>query len=364
MQKLATRYRHVSTIYCSSRGTIEIANSLQGTTSVGMYSFNYYSPTGGVTRVHLVDTPGFNDLRRTNIEILQELVYWLSQSYDKGFFLDGILYLHNILAPRFEGSTRQSFEIMKAIVGQRNYNCVYLAATFWDEALSRGKPQFHEASNRHDELEDQFWQPMIDEGAQMCLPPDDETTELTGYGWAKGMIEYFVRKGTKHQLLIQTELSSPYMQISDTSAGKLAQDLWEEDMTHQTRILQLQKTKAQLITEWSDHIKTDMLHFKQEIDSLNKQIVQRRPPSCQQLQSYGMSSQIHQLSFQYQPVNQAFMDYYTILRQRKEDLDKEKMLKIASHGYRVNVGSASFGLGSLVFGGISAAAALGACVVM
>lgn len=329
-----------------------------------MYSFNHYSPSGVVTRVHLVDTPGFNDLQRTNIQILQELVFWLSQSNEKGFFLDGILYLHNILAPRFEGSIRQSFEIMKEIVGENNYSCVYLAATFWDEALNRGIPYFHEASDRHDQLEDHFWRPLIDGGAQMCLPPDDETSELIGYGWAKGMIEYFVRKRTKHQLLIQTELSAPYTRISDTSAGRLAQDVWEEDTAYQTGTMQLQKTKAQLITEWSDHIKTDMLHFKQEIDSLNKQIVQRPPPSYQQLQVYPASSQVSPSSSQYQPSNQMFMDYYTALRQRKEDLDKQKMLKLASHGYRVNVASTSFGLGSLVFGGISAAAALGACVVM
>lgn len=47
-------------------------------------------------RVHLIDTPGFDDAHRSEREILTDLVEWRSKSHGELTRLSGILYFHSI----------------------------------------------------------------------------------------------------------------------------------------------------------------------------------------------------------------------------------------------------------------------------
>ena len=63
-----------------------------GTESIGEYHF-MYTPE---IRIHLIDTPGFDDAHRSEREILTDLVEWMSQSHGEQARLSGILYVHKI----------------------------------------------------------------------------------------------------------------------------------------------------------------------------------------------------------------------------------------------------------------------------
>lgn len=324
----------------ASNLSTSLVNRLQGTTTVSMYSFDHRTSSGKKIRAHLIDTPGFDDSERTDVQILQEIVFWLTQAYDNGFFLNGIVLLHDINAPKFAGPPKQFFEIFKALVGEKAYKAVYLAATFWDKACRRGKLEFDRASRRHDELEDEFWQPLIDAGAKLRLPPDDEDEVTSGdqYGWAREMVEHFAKNPAKHVLRIQRELSGQHVRVAETSAGKLAKDIWGHDDRHQAEVSQLKKTREELLNQWSAFLRDDFSKMKTEVQVLNQKLNQ----------SYSNVSQ----------------NEYEELRKRKEEIDRAKMLKLASYGYKVQLASAGIGLGSLAVGGISAAAALAACSIM
>jgi hypothetical protein len=301
-----------------------------------MYSLDYSETSGKTSRIHLIDTPGFDDSNRLDVEVLQEIVFWLTHAYDNAFFLDGLLYLHNINAPRFEGAHRRGFDIFKALCGEQNYKCVYLASTFWDEAKSRGDSDFAKAFKRHDQLQDEFWEPLISGGAQMRPAPENDDHDEASYAWADQMLEYFVRKSTKHVLQIQSEMQAPSAKLDATTAGQKAGDLWRLDALRKSQIPRLNKTKEQLVKQWWDHVTDDLSRFDKEISDLTGKLQRNdRPPSYHEATDQG---------------------YRQELKQKRDDIERQKMLKLTSYGMWVNSAAATFG-------GISAAVALSPLLV-
>lgn len=63
-----------------------------GTERIDEYHF-MYTPE---IRVHLIDTPGFDDAHRSERETLTDLAEWMSQSHGATARLTGIIYLHRI----------------------------------------------------------------------------------------------------------------------------------------------------------------------------------------------------------------------------------------------------------------------------
>lgn len=67
---------------------------MAGAAEVTMYSLRR---KGRVVR--LFDTPGFNDSRKADVDILSEIVFWLASAYTAGLLLSGIVYLYPINVP-------------------------------------------------------------------------------------------------------------------------------------------------------------------------------------------------------------------------------------------------------------------------
>ncbi len=77
----------------------EVGHDLESCTqTVNTYPFIYSGPPQ--KRVFLVDTPGFDDSTRSDVEVLRELAAWLTATYAKEIRLSGIIYLHRINQPR------------------------------------------------------------------------------------------------------------------------------------------------------------------------------------------------------------------------------------------------------------------------
>src|SRR6266516_2776470 len=83
-------------------------------------------------KVHLIDTPGFDDTYRSLADTLQEIVFWLTKSYKLDIKLSGIVYLHNISTPRLHGSCMKSLSLFKKLCGTQSFPGVVLATTMWD----------------------------------------------------------------------------------------------------------------------------------------------------------------------------------------------------------------------------------------
>jgi DNA repair exonuclease SbcCD ATPase subunit len=79
----------------------------------------------------IIDTPGFNDTHRTDEEILEEIVSWLSSQHKERNMLSGIIYLHPISNTRVQGSTMTQLRVFKELCGKDYFDNVTIATTFW-----------------------------------------------------------------------------------------------------------------------------------------------------------------------------------------------------------------------------------------
>lgn len=294
---------------------------------MSLYSYDHVDRIGRKRKVHLVDTPGFDDLERSDVEILQEVVFWLSYAYDNGFFLNGIVYLHSIAAPRWTASSKRSLEIFKALCGAQNYKSVVFATTFWDTIAEGDKEG---AQERYNSLVNVHWKDLKKAGSHI-QPPS------YGYRWANQLVGHIVGKGTKQILQVQSEMRIPVANLRDTTAGQTAGELWRLDDDRKKGVLELDQTREQLLMQWSKKVNDDIAALTHELEAVRNQIGENR---------FGKSTEREEEE--------------KLLRQQAEEMEKVKKAKLASYGMWVNTAA-------MVFGGISAGAAvlpLLACNVM
>lgn len=115
----------------------------------------------------MVDTPGFNDTNRSDIDTLGVLASYLGASYANGVRIHGILMLYPISDNRMSGSNLRNIEMMKAMCGTDFYNNLAVATTMWPERPSHKETV--ELNNREAELlgDDRFFGSLLDGGASV-----------------------------------------------------------------------------------------------------------------------------------------------------------------------------------------------------
>jgi len=83
--------------------------------------------------IDLLDTPGFDDETRSDVEILEQLAKWMAeQGYLKKNQLDGIILLQPITAHRVGGTERKRTRLLKNILGEDAFNHI-IATTMWEQ---------------------------------------------------------------------------------------------------------------------------------------------------------------------------------------------------------------------------------------
>lgn len=116
----------------------------------------------GRSKVLLIDTPGFDDSKKSDSEILTEISRLLAAQYEAGVSLKGVIYLHRIIDVRYSGSSVKTLEIFKKICGNLALKNVVLVSTRWnevDEAVG---------ALREQQLRDDFWAYMLGHGSTMA----------------------------------------------------------------------------------------------------------------------------------------------------------------------------------------------------
>ncbi|KXN84716.1 hypothetical protein AN958_12143 [Leucoagaricus sp. SymC.cos] len=83
-------------------------------------------------RVVLVDTPGFDDTTRTDMEILAMISDWLAKTYKSDVKLTGLIYLHRITDNRMAGSPYKNLRMFGNLCGDDATTRVILVSTMWE----------------------------------------------------------------------------------------------------------------------------------------------------------------------------------------------------------------------------------------
>jgi LPS O-antigen subunit length determinant protein (WzzB/FepE family) len=183
----------------------------------------------------LIDTPGFSDTNHSDTEILRRIAEWMKDTYDEGFLLSGIIYLHRIIDVRMEGPSLKNLRMMQQLCGSDSLRNVVLATTMWEKVTNE------EGSRREAELEQTFWKSMIDGGATISKIKTQSATE------AQSLIRSMM-KNTPRSTRLQEELSSG-LTLVQTAAGieikeeiaKLEQNLRAE---HDAEMQELRAAQA------------------------------------------------------------------------------------------------------------------------
>ncbi|KDR78020.1 hypothetical protein GALMADRAFT_244991 [Galerina marginata CBS 339.88] len=99
------------------------------------------------SRIVLVDTPGFNDTNKTDLEVLEIISKWLVQlgAGDAGVFLSGILHLRRITDIRLTGRDDRTMAMFTELCGKEAAKIVRFVTTMWDEGESKEISEYREA---------------------------------------------------------------------------------------------------------------------------------------------------------------------------------------------------------------------------
>lgn len=160
-------------------------------------------------RIVLVDTPGFDDTTRTDMEILAMISEWLVQTYKSDVKLSGLIYLHRITDNRMGGSPFRNLRMFGNLCGDLVMSRVVLVSTMWDNVnLEAGE-------KREGELKQQFWQGFIERGSMVDRLKPSNGEEA--WRIVDALIE---NSQERDSVLLQEELVDLKRRLNETEAGK------------------------------------------------------------------------------------------------------------------------------------------------
>lgn len=207
------------------------------------------------TRVHLLDTPGFNDNNRSDVDILGELLKHLSALRPQETTLDGILYLHPIDQVRMTGSSMKSIRILRQLCGN-NYLHIVLTTTMWDRLLNQ-----EDGRKRQEQLEcnDGFWGYLCQNGSQVRQHTNSE-------GSARQIVELIVKREVSRN---QTDLHLQNGLVDNRAA---IQQTFEDAKAALERNFEKRNEEMTLSTLQSVDISKELEGMDQNYNELKKRL--------------------------------------------------------------------------------------------
>lgn len=158
----------------------------------------------------LLDTPGFDDSQRDNLEILREIVSHLYVFALKGNVVQvrGVIFLHDIIEVRMGGSQKKTWQILNAICGEEGMKNVLVGTTQWSK---EGTNKFLAEERRETELIDKHWNGIY-KSTRVIYNDRDNAVRIINDLLARPPV----------LLLVQTEMLKPPHTVEATTAGQVA----------------------------------------------------------------------------------------------------------------------------------------------
>lgn len=266
--------------------------------------------------------------------------------------------------------------MLRSIAGPDAYDAIILATTFWDQidrltGASR-ESQLIDDSNKWGQL------------LQGPSKPATVRRHDRQYQSAMSMIKLIAERNTKYDLLIQKELVLPNATLQQTTAGREAKMLWEQDIarfqeevaqarqsfedsaqqsntalnddvkelhasinSRRTALQELRISKEHLALIWEDKNKKDLEMLQERLDDCHKKIEaltkEKQAPSVTPPPMYTA-----------QPAGYALQGPVDAVQRQEHYLEAQKQAKIASRSMQAGVAGALFGGISAVFAGMTA----------
>ncbi|KDR82114.1 hypothetical protein GALMADRAFT_59333 [Galerina marginata CBS 339.88] len=187
-----------------------VGHSLKScTTVVGAVRIKNHRKYGD--RIVLVDTPGFDDTEKSDLEILRIISDWLMELCKARVFLCGIVYLHRITDMRMSGSHQRNLSMLGELCGTCAAKKVTLVTTMWDgiEPNDLGLIE-----KKEEALKSTYWKSLLDHGASTA-----RFQNTTASAWA--VIGDILAKPVENTILhLQQEMANLKRPLEETEAAK------------------------------------------------------------------------------------------------------------------------------------------------
>ncbi|KAF5348460.1 hypothetical protein D9756_009604 [Leucocoprinus leucothites] len=200
-------------------------------------------------RVVLVDTPGFDDTKRSDMEILTLINGWLEKTYKNDVKLSGLIYLHRITDNRMAGSPLKNLRMFGNLCGDHAASRVILVSTMWEKV----NPEVGE--RREVQLKNDFWKGLIERGSKVDRLRSSKTQEA----W-RTVNDLIKTADNREVVLLQQEIVDLERKLNETEAGKslhsdLQKLLFDQKETLKSLLAQVEKSddprlKAELEKEY------------------------------------------------------------------------------------------------------------------
>ncbi|PTB42287.1 hypothetical protein M441DRAFT_125006, partial [Trichoderma asperellum CBS 433.97] len=159
-------------------------------------------------RVHLIDTPGFGHVLRSDVDIIQDIALWFSKSFEQGIRMSGVVFLHPINGAHMTRSQHHNLLMFQKLCGEKAYPSVVLATTMWsfiDTTI---------AIQRERELieTDGLWGIMHKKGSHIYRFAQTHESGLD-------IIRHILSFNSTIMLQLQDEIINKSCQIKDTQVG-------------------------------------------------------------------------------------------------------------------------------------------------
>ena len=189
--------------------------------------------------VTLVDTPGFDDSNRTDAQVLEEIVSWLTSSYKSRRLLSGIIYLQPITSTRMYGSAVRSLDVFSKLVGPDSFHNIVLVTTMWDLLSDLAIGQ-----QREEQLQEQWWRYLIDRGSTTARSVGDRDSALAIL--KRVAFEQIMLKTAGAPLAVQKEIVDERKPLEATSAyDALKHRVDEMSLEHSRQLELIQQSNIQ-----------------------------------------------------------------------------------------------------------------------
>ncbi|KAG8720988.1 hypothetical protein FRC08_016458 [Ceratobasidium sp. 394] len=236
------------------------------------------------TSIELVDTPGFNDSLRSDIEILEEIATTLKSWDEEDPNIYGIIYIHRISDVRMSGSSCKSFSVFLNICGEEAMSHVSIVTSMWD-TVSSEQGQAREVELLQNPL---FFKRAIDSKAQIFRndnPPDSALEIL-----------YKAIQPSPKRLLIQKELSDDKKDLLQTTAGiELDREMAETRAQHEAVLLKIDQEYIRAQQEQDDEtlaeLEAERENIRQKVDGIQAlvdRLLERKAASGSPQEEYAM----------------------------------------------------------------------------
>ncbi|KAI6025176.1 hypothetical protein PISMIDRAFT_550392 [Pisolithus microcarpus 441] len=224
--------------------------------------------------VTIIDTPGFDDTRRGDAEVLSSIAAFLSKLYEQGTKLTGIIYLYRITDVRMVGTAQRTFRVFRKLCGESTFGHVLIVTNMWE------KEKLEVGEAREQQLSAKYFKPALDGGARMMR--HDGTRES-----ALNILRRLLDNETT-SLSIQREIVDEHKQLIHTAAGEeLTSALREQAQSYNDELRSLrtemetamkakdEETRRE-VQEELERKREELTRIKRDVESMTERFVSEK----------------------------------------------------------------------------------------